>query len=80
MCVSVEFLLLKQDKSVKPMIIIDESSILQDFFASRVYSNNCAAFKAIFDQRQYLQWRKIQVADYLGRYNTDYARMDQKGI
>lgn len=29
---------------------IDDSTILQSFFASRVNSSNCAAFKAIFDQ------------------------------
>lgn len=31
-------------------MIIDESSILQDFFASRVNDSNCEAFKSVFDQ------------------------------
>ncbi|KAB8302336.1 hypothetical protein EYC80_005767 [Monilinia laxa] len=68
-----------------PTVNVDsvyEPSILQEFFASKVTSNNCASFKAIFDQPDAGNGGTTRLQDVWNQLpsdtNPDFAGMDQK--
>lgn len=72
-------------KANAPTVDVDsvyDSRILQDFFASRINSNNCAAFKAIFDQPDIENAGKSRLQTIWNALpsdtNPDYAGIDQK--
>ncbi|TGO59072.1 hypothetical protein BOTNAR_0169g00190 [Botryotinia narcissicola] len=72
-----------QYESIRLMALpIDDSTILQSFFASRVNSSNCAAFKAIFDQSDTVNAGKSRLQTIWNALpsdtNPDYAGIDQK--